>query len=254
MNVVSIKKRKARDWKYFDQRLTELRVNDVANIIERGRVLIEAKEELAHGSFEATVKRHFSMDQGQQLMKVARHPVLSNTDHGRLLPASWRTLYELTKLPNDILTAKLKDGTINPRMEKKDVLAIYDEINNPDQTNLIEAIKADPTANQREAAKRWGVSLGVYQRTRNRLIETGEIGKQPSAFAELRAGLLTAMAKLDPQAQRDEMRKLYAEFVFTLPIEQQVEDLRTLVKHDMTQWKTKQFSEMMEITTLRLRR
>ena len=131
---------------------------------------------------------------------------------------------------------------------------IRDGLNGQDQLKLIEAIKADPMANQREAAKKLGISLGVYQRTRNRLIETGEIGKQPSTFAELRAELLTTMAKLDPQAQRDEMRKLYAEFVLTLPIEQQVEDLRTLVKHDMTQWKTKQFSEMLEITTLQLRR
>ena len=62
------------------------------------------------------------------------------------------------------------------------------------------------------------------------------------------------LAKLDHRTQRDEMRKLYAEFVLTLPIEEQVADLRALIKHDMTQWKTKQFSEMMEITTLQLRR
>jgi hypothetical protein len=34
-----------RDWEYFDERLTALRVNDVETIIERGRVLIEAKED-----------------------------------------------------------------------------------------------------------------------------------------------------------------------------------------------------------------
>jgi len=31
-----------RDWKYFDEKLAELRVNDVVNIIARGRLLIEA--------------------------------------------------------------------------------------------------------------------------------------------------------------------------------------------------------------------
>ena len=31
-----------RDWKYFDEKLAELRVNDVINIIARGRLLIEA--------------------------------------------------------------------------------------------------------------------------------------------------------------------------------------------------------------------
>ena len=31
-----------RGWEYFDQKLTALRVNDVENIIARGRLLIEA--------------------------------------------------------------------------------------------------------------------------------------------------------------------------------------------------------------------
>jgi len=50
-----------RGWEYFDQKLTALRVNDVENIMERGRLLSEAKDELEHGSFEAMVKRHFDL-------------------------------------------------------------------------------------------------------------------------------------------------------------------------------------------------
>ena len=34
----------------------------------------------------------------QLASKVARHPILSNADHGPLLPNSWRTLYELTQV------------------------------------------------------------------------------------------------------------------------------------------------------------
>lgn len=183
MNVVPMKKRIARNWKYFDKRLSELQVNDVENIIERGRVLVEMKDELDHSAFEATVKKHFDLSTARMYRIVAEHSLISNHCHINALPPSIRTLYELTKLPNDILKAKVNDGTINPRMERKDVLLIRDGLNDQDQLKLIEAIKADPMANQREAAKRWGVSLGVYQRTRNRLIETGEIGKQPSAFA-----------------------------------------------------------------------
>jgi hypothetical protein len=114
----------ARDWKYFDKRLTELCVNDVANIIERGRVLIQAKDELPHGSFESMVKRHFDLDHARRLMRITRHPILSNQAHALVLPPSWMTLYELTKLPEDVLLAKLKDGTINPKIERKDVTAI----------------------------------------------------------------------------------------------------------------------------------
>jgi len=62
-----------RDWKYFDQKLTALRVNDVENIMERGRLLREAKDELEHGSFEAMVKRHFDLGTARLYRIVAAH-------------------------------------------------------------------------------------------------------------------------------------------------------------------------------------
>jgi hypothetical protein len=34
----------------------------------------------------------------QRLMKITRHSILANGAHGHLLPPSWRTLYEMTKL------------------------------------------------------------------------------------------------------------------------------------------------------------
>jgi hypothetical protein len=40
------------------------------------------------------------------------------------LPASWGTLYELTRVPADELLAKIKDHTINPEMQRKDIVAI----------------------------------------------------------------------------------------------------------------------------------
>jgi hypothetical protein len=279
-----VKLHNARDWKYFDKRLTELRVNDVANIIERGRVLIEAKTELEHGSFEATVSRHFAKNTAHRLMTITRHPVLSNVAHAPLLPPSWMTLYELTKIPNDVLLEKLKDGTINPKMERNNVMAIRDQIVNPERhAKLTDAIKAEPMANQREAAKKLDVSLGVYQRTRRRLIEQGEIDVpkplgqrliqaaqevgeikckepetkpelEPKDLAQLRAEYLTAVAKLAGKAQRDELRCLYRDFLFSISVDEQVEDMRQLIKSDLTHWKVEQFSKMMELMTLKFRR
>jgi hypothetical protein len=229
MNVVPMSN--ARDWKYFDKRLTELRVNDVANIIERGRVLIEAKDELVHGSWEATVTRHFSMDTAQRLMKITRHPILSNTAHARLLPPSWMTLYELTKLPDDVLLAKLKDGSINPKMERSDARALQDGQN--DQTKLIEAIKAEPLANQREAAKKLGVSIGLYQRTRNRLIQAGEIGKPKAEPPQIQTG------------SRDEMRRAYAAYLKTLSIDEQIEEIRKLIYRGELDWGTDEIGKFL---------
>jgi hypothetical protein len=47
-------------------------------------------------------------------MEIARHPILSKRTHGSDLPASWRTLYELSKLPDATLTKALKEGTMHP--------------------------------------------------------------------------------------------------------------------------------------------
>lgn len=112
-----------RGWEHFDARLTELRVNDVENIIARGRLLSEAADELARGSYEATVKRHFDLSYARKLRIIAAHPVLSNRAHVHALPPSVFTLYELTKLPTEVLHAKLKDGGINSKTERKDVAA-----------------------------------------------------------------------------------------------------------------------------------
>src|SRR5215475_3108602 len=110
-----------RDWKYFDQKLTALRVNDVENIIARGRLLIDAADELERGSYEATVKRHFDLSYARKLRIIAAHPVVSNRAHVHALPPSVFVLYELTKLPAALLRDKLADGSINPKLERKEV-------------------------------------------------------------------------------------------------------------------------------------
>jgi hypothetical protein len=229
-------KRNARDWKYFDKRLTELRVNDVANIIERGRVLIEAKDELAHGSFEATVKRHFDMNQAQRLMKITRHSILSNPAHAPLLPPSWMTLYEMTKLPDDVLLTKLKDGSIHPKMERKDARALRDEIEG--KAEIIAAIKANPDANQRDAAKALGISLGVYQRLRRRILEDAE--DRPSAKkvtcdkAPAKAEPQSKPSAVDPRTQRDEMRHAYVAYLkANLTKEEQVEEIKKITQREL---------------------
>jgi hypothetical protein len=110
-----------RDWKYFDAKPGELRVHDVENIIARGRILIEANGELERGSYEATVKRHMDLGDARKYRIIAAHPIISNRGHVHALPPSMRTLYELTRLPPDVLREKLADGSINPQLERKEV-------------------------------------------------------------------------------------------------------------------------------------
>jgi hypothetical protein len=98
-----------------------------------GTLLIEAKTKVAPGEWGRMFRDHehavarpipFGIRTGQMLMKIAEHPVLSDTNHGSHLPTSWRTLYELTKLPEPLLEKALAEGHVHPGMERRHVLAL----------------------------------------------------------------------------------------------------------------------------------
>jgi DUF3102 family protein len=95
----------------------------VEGIIAAGRHLQEAKDKLEPGDFLKMIEADlpFGESTAERLMKIAKHPVLSNSAHAPLLPTSWSTLYELTKLPAKKLEAKLIDGTITADLERKDI-------------------------------------------------------------------------------------------------------------------------------------
>jgi hypothetical protein len=62
----------------------------------------------------------FDSTTAQRLMKISRDPRLRKAAQGQLLPLAWRTLYELTKLPNSNFDEALAEGKINPAMPRKD--------------------------------------------------------------------------------------------------------------------------------------
>jgi hypothetical protein len=98
----------------------------VEGFIEAGEGLRQAKHELPHGEYEAMVRDDLRMDPStaRRLAAIASHPVISNRAHGHALPPSWRTLYELSKLPQALLLTKITEGAIHPQMERKDVRAL----------------------------------------------------------------------------------------------------------------------------------
>ena len=109
-----------REW--TDQ-ITENWRKGFESVIATGQSLIDAKEALPHGEFISMIeadlpfKRHTAF----RLMKIAGDERLTNVAHVQHFPPSWGTVYELTKLPDDVFEAKIADGSINPEMKRKDV-------------------------------------------------------------------------------------------------------------------------------------
>jgi hypothetical protein len=52
----------------------------------------------------------FSWETAFRFMSIAGYPVISNVAHAQHLPASWGTLYELSRLPEDKLEIALSEG------------------------------------------------------------------------------------------------------------------------------------------------
>ncbi len=70
------------------------------SIIEVGRLLVEAKANLEHGQFTKMIEHElpFGKSTAQSLMAIFKDKRLSESQFIQLLPNSWATLHELTKL------------------------------------------------------------------------------------------------------------------------------------------------------------
>jgi hypothetical protein len=98
----------------------------IEGIIEMGKVLIEAKEQLPHGQFLDWVEGElkFPVRDAQTLMYLARNEVISNAKNFAYLPPSPTALWELCQIPKPRLRELIADGTINPGMRIEDAVAL----------------------------------------------------------------------------------------------------------------------------------
>jgi hypothetical protein len=99
----------------------------IESYLETGRLLIAAKEgpdKLPHGEFLAMIETDlpFGARTAQQLMTIARDQRIAN--HGSHLPTRWRTLFVLTRLPDDVFARGIESGEINPTITRADATRI----------------------------------------------------------------------------------------------------------------------------------
>ncbi len=107
----------------------------VAHVIKTAHMLVTARDKLPRDDFERMFHDHarpianplpFGLRAAQMYMAIAKQPILLDANHGSSLPASYRTLYELSRLPSKTLLKGLADGRVHPEMERHDVLRLRD--------------------------------------------------------------------------------------------------------------------------------
>jgi hypothetical protein len=94
----------------------------VGDIIEAGRVLIEAKAALS-GRFVGFVQTRlgWSPDMAQRLMRPAADEWFADAEHVRHLPPSWGTLYLISTLAVAERERLIEIGVIRPDMQRGDI-------------------------------------------------------------------------------------------------------------------------------------
>ena len=152
MTDVAISNRR-RDWA---ERILEAWQMSLTGIFKAGQLLLGAREgpdALAHGEFTAMIETDlpFKHSTAFRLMAVARDQRLTNLAHVQCLPPHWGTLYELTKLPDDVFEVKIADGSIHPEMQREDVAKENRPINELRSADAMRRLGLDP--DQREARR-----------------------------------------------------------------------------------------------------
>jgi hypothetical protein len=113
---------------FFESAIAAEWRKQVPSIVETGRWIIEAQEELPRQIFWA-LHMPFSKRTAQALKRIAKHPVLSNPAHHGALPACWRTLDELIRQADgndELLEAALANERIHPSLQRKDIREALD--------------------------------------------------------------------------------------------------------------------------------
>ena len=114
----------ARSWKDFANLINTSWRKGAAAIIETGRLILDAQAELDRDVFNSLLKLRLDCGDSvaRKLLCIAKNPIICA--HGHKLPSCWTTIYELTKLADDVLKAALANGKIHSGMERKDATAL----------------------------------------------------------------------------------------------------------------------------------
>lgn len=109
----------------YGQRVRGHLARAVEGTVAAGRELIEAKERVAHGQFGDVVEAAGISDAtARRLMAIANNPALSNRTHAYVLPGSWTTLYELSRMEPQAIEQGIAEGAIRPDTTRDDVHAL----------------------------------------------------------------------------------------------------------------------------------
>jgi hypothetical protein len=175
----------------------------VKGTLEIGQELIAAQEEHGESVRQMAERLPFGWTTATMLMKIARTSLFTAGEQ-TCLPPSWRTMYELTNLPTDILEAALADGRINPNMTRDDAIALHPHgealpgvrVNVPDGKTLSGWVRVGLELEDREnlsfeqVADRIHISRMTYRQARDVVLLADNPNLDPTDSAQCQKALM----------------------------------------------------------------
>ncbi len=134
-------------------------------LIAAGAYLVEAKAALPHGQFGALLDElEMTPRTAQRFMAIAKNVVLSDATRVSLLPSAWGTLYELSRVPDEVLEAAIDSGQVTTGTTRAEAAALH----SPDErTGPLSAAEEE-----RFAALEYAIDAGLKD-----IEEAGGIGR-----------------------------------------------------------------------------
>ncbi len=102
---------------FWAQKIAQLTGRTVGAFVELGRVLLEAKDAIPHGGWLALFENgltSLSLREAEKLMKIAGHPVLSNSANWSNLPGAQQALLALSRLSPTDLEIAIEEQKVKP--------------------------------------------------------------------------------------------------------------------------------------------
>jgi len=109
------------------------------SIITGAKKLIEAKAALKGSELSFTVLVEdglgLDLDKAERLMVIARHPVLSDSAHARILPLRWTVLHTLSRIAPEALERLIANRKICPELKRKDAERLVEQAHGQNSPN-----------------------------------------------------------------------------------------------------------------------
>jgi hypothetical protein len=144
-------------WESLTAEFDALNEKGVESVVGRGLVILRGRakdnpEGRPHGNFGPWLvdqlrlgkNKKAALWQAGMFMQIAQHPIISDRKYWRCLPGAYRTLWELTHVPEEVLVRCINEGLVHHDLSRQEAERLKKEV--------LDAESSDGEKSERESS------------------------------------------------------------------------------------------------------